>query len=117
MPSDEEVKDQIEEIIRNHQGADDTVTSREINEELGLDNIGSFPSTRAVIRELVLEDKVPIAATTNGYFLIKTEDELASYIENLEQRMLSIADRKYAIRRAAADWDGHIEPSDDEDLL
>ncbi|NHN59805.1 MULTISPECIES: hypothetical protein [Halorussus] len=49
--------------------------------------------------------------------MIETEDELKEYIDSLESRMLSIADRKYGIRQAAQDWDGEIESSEDADLL
>lgn len=117
MPSDEEIKDEVEAILRNHTGADNPISSREIDDELGLDSVGSFPNTRAVIRELLLEDQIPIASSSNGYYIIETEDELAEYIESLESRMLSIADRKYGIRRAAIGWDGDIESSEDADLL
>lgn len=82
-----------------------------------MDSTGSFPGTREIIRELVLEDRIPIAATNRGYFVVETEDELAAYIENLEDRILGISERKFAIRRAAASWEGELRPSEDADLL
>lgn len=113
----EQVKEQVKEIILDHRGRDNPISSRDINEQLNLDNVGSFPNTREVIRELILEEQIPIAAGGNGYYVIETEDELQHYIDSLEGRMLSIADRKYGVRRAAQAWDGEIEPSDDIDLL
>lgn len=111
------MKERVEELILDHRGAEDPISSREINEEIDVDSIGSFPGTREIIRELVLEDRIPIAATNQGYFVIETEDELAAYVENLEDRILGISERKFAIRRAAHDWEGEIRPSDDADLL
>ncbi|MFC4550086.1 MULTISPECIES: hypothetical protein [Halorussus] len=68
-------------------------------------------------RELLLEEQIPIASSSNGYYILETEDELKEYVDNLEGRMMKIADLKYAIRRAAQDWDDDIEPSEDADLL
>jgi hypothetical protein len=47
----------------------------------------------------------------------QTKGERQEYIDSLESRMLSIADRKYGIRRAAQGWDGEIESTEDADLL
>lgn len=93
------VKEEVKDIILDHRGSDNQISSREINDQIGVDDIGSFPTTRAIIRELILEDNIPIASGGNGYFVIETEDELKDYINSLESRMLSIADRKYGIRR------------------
>lgn len=114
---EQDAKEEVKDIILDHRGSDNQISSREINEEIGVDDIGSFPNTRAIIRELILEDNIPIASGGNGYFVIETEDELKEYIDSLESRMLSIADRKYGIRRAAQDWDENIESSEDADLL
>lgn len=114
---DDDVKSAVKEILLEHRGSSNPISSREISERFGLDDIGSFPNTRAVIRKLVMEEKLPVASGSQGYYIIETEDELADYLETLEGRMLAIADRKYGVRRAAQDWDGDIEPSDDADIL
>lgn len=110
------VKDQVKELLLDHEGSDNPITSREINEEINLDNIGSFPSTRAVIRELVLEDQLPIAATSQGYFIIQDEDELSEYVDQLESRVMNITERKFAVKRAVLNWDGEIV-DEDSDIL
>ncbi|MFK8214634.1 hypothetical protein [Haloferax volcanii] len=112
-----DAKDEIREIILEHRGADNPITSREINERFDLDNIGSFPSTRAVIRELVMEERIPIAATSQGYFLIDSEEELEEYVDNLESRVMNITERKFAVLRAADRWDGESDSSSDPDIL
>jgi hypothetical protein len=117
MVSDNDVKGIVKDIILNHRGSDNPISSREINEEIGVDNIGSFPSTRAIVRELVLEDQIPIASSNQGYYVVETEDEIAEYIDNLSARIDSIAERRFAIQRAAKKWDEPIESSEDEDLL
>lgn len=95
------VRQRVKELLLDHKGADDPITSREINEEVNLDRVGSFPSTRAVIREIVLQDKIPVAGSSNGYYVIETEEELENYVENLNGRIVGLAERRYAVLRAA----------------
>lgn len=109
-------REQIKEILLEHQGADNPITSREINEEFDLDNIGSFPSTRALIRDIVLEDKIPIAGSNQGYYVIETEGEYQDYLDNLDRRSLQIMERKFAVRDAVEGWDEDILDGD-SDLL
>jgi hypothetical protein len=116
MSSPEEVRERVKELLLDHRGANDPITSREINDEVGLDNVGSFPSTRAVIREIVMEDQIPVAGGSNGYYVIEQEDELQDYIERLEGRVMNITERKFAVQRAVLEWDEDIV-SDDSDLL
>ena len=115
-PHGSDPKEAIKELILEHKGADNPITSREINEEFDLDNIGSFPSTRALVRELVLEEGIPIAGSSQGYFVIETEEELQDYKDNLESRIMNITERRYAIQRAVDRWDEELD-SADSDLL
>lgn len=105
-------------ILENHRGAANPITSRELSEQLHDDKeVGSFPKTRFLIRDIMLEEKIPIAATHDGYFIIETESELKEYVENLEQRILGMSERKFAVQRAANEWDGDIATDDELDLL
>lgn len=114
--SSDSVRDDVKELILEHRGPENPITSREINEAVDLDSVGSFPSTRAVIRDLVLEEGIPIAAGNQGYYVIEEEDELEAYVENLENRVMQITERKFAVQRAVLEWDEDIV-SDDSDLL
>lgn len=115
MP-DDEVMEQVRELLLEHRGREDPITSREINDIVGLDQVGSFPSTRAVIREIVMEDRIPIAGSSQGYYVIETEEELEHYIDNLENRITNIAERRYGVLRAVREWDEEIL-DEDSDLL
>ncbi|WP_049899211.1 hypothetical protein [Halococcus agarilyticus] len=117
MASDDEVKAEVRNLILNHQGAANPISSRQINDDIEVDDIGSFPNTRSIVRELIFEEGLPIASGSNGYYLIETEAELVGYTESLESRVLNITDRKAAVIRAARGWQGEIEPDDDSDLL
>ena len=117
MASDDEVKEEVKDLILDHTGANDPISSREINDEINVDDIGSFPSTRAIVRELIVQDGLPIASGNSGYYLIETEGELVEYTESLDSRVLGITNRKAAVIRAAEGWQDDIEPNDDSDLL
>lgn len=105
MSYTEEEKEQVKEILLEHHGADNPVTSREINERLDLDNVGSFPTTRSVIREILMVDGVPVASNSNGYYIIETDEELENYVDRLGERINNIAERKYGVLAAADEWD------------
>jgi hypothetical protein len=117
MSSPKSPDERVKELLLAHRGAGDPITSREINEEIDVDTVGSFPSTRALVRELIEGEQLPIVSDGNGYYVAETEAELASYIESLDSRLVSIADRKAAVIRAAQEWDDRIESDADSDLL
>ncbi len=117
LMSTQSPREVVRDILMDHRGSDNPITSREINEKIQQDSVGSFPETRQIIREVMIEEQIPIAAGSQGYYVIESEEELSEYIENLDNRVLSITARKQAVLRAANDWEDRIETSDDEDLL
>jgi|AntDeeMinimDraft_5_1070356.scaffolds.fasta_scaffold03542_8 23S rRNA maturation-related 3'-5' exoribonuclease YhaM len=112
----QEEKEQVKSILLDHDGADNKITAREIDDELGLDSVGSFPNTRAAIRELLFEDQIPVIGTTQGYYVAESEEQVDEYIESLEGRIMEITERKFAITRAADNWEPEL-PESDSDLL
>lgn len=107
----------VKELLLDHKGADNTISSREISERLDKEEVGSFPETRMMIREIMIEDEIPIASSNEGYYVIETEEELQDYVDQLESRILGMTERKMHVQRAANKWDGDIETDDDLDLL
>ena len=97
---DPEVKEEVREILKQHRGRDNPVSSRELSDKYDIDSINSFPNTRAIIRELLVEEKMPIGACNEGYFMIETEEEFEQYLGNLETRKLRIEDRIQAVYKA-----------------
>lgn len=68
----DDAKKRAKQIIQEHVGADDPITSRELSDKLSnADEVGSFPETRSLIREIVVEDRIPIASSGNGYLSSK----------------------------------------------
>jgi ABC-type uncharacterized transport system ATPase subunit len=116
MPSDDP-REQVKSLLLDHRGAGNPITSRKINEKIQQDAIGSFPGTRALIREIMVEEQIPVIGGSNGYYVAETEEEIQEYIDTLEKRIMGITERRYAIKRAAELWDGEIEEDDDLDIL
>lgn len=102
----------VKELLLAHHGSENPISAREINEVIEVDTVGSFPRTRALVRELLFEEEIPVAGGGAGYYIVKTEDELTEYIESLDSRIGNIAERRVAIRRAAQGWDAFGEDGD-----
>jgi hypothetical protein len=92
---EEQIKE-VREILKDHRGVDNAISSAEINERVGIESTdGSQPRTREIIRFLMFEEDMVIGSHTGaGYFLIETEDELLDYIEDLDGRIQSIMERR-----------------------
>ena len=108
--------EQVKEMVMRHKGRNDQISSREINEVVGLDSVGSFPTTRQCIRDIMFNEQIPIIGGGNGYYIAETEQEISDAIDTLDSRILNTAERKMALRRAAVGWDD-IEKDDDLDIL
>jgi len=108
--------ERVKQILLDHRGADDPITSREIDDELNMDNIGSFPNTRECIRDIMFQERIPIVGGNQGYYVAKSEEEIAEAIEGLEGRIMNMTERKMALRRAANEVD-YVDEDDDYDVL
>lgn len=95
-------KKQIIEILKQHVGQENAITVKTIHnmvsnrDDSGITN----PITRAVIKEIIAEESLPIASCPRGYFVINTVDEFNEYIRNLQSRMGGIQDRINKVRIA-----------------
>lgn len=58
-------------MISEHHGKTDPINSKEINDVIGLDSIGSFPNTRKYIRDIMFEEKIPIVGVMRATSLLK----------------------------------------------
>lgn len=96
------MKDQIAEILRGCQGKRNAITVKNIAERLGVFNENGLtnPGTRFKIKEVIEEFNMPIGSCSRGYYLIETENELSSYIENLNSRIKGIKDRILKVKNA-----------------
>lgn len=103
--SDADVSDEhvarAKAILKDHVGEANAITSQELSDELGgLDSLDSTPQTRAVVREVIAQHRLPVAGSANGYFVVASEDEYDAAIETLESRIIGIVERKTLLRLA-----------------
>lgn len=116
MTYTQEQYETVKELLLNHHGKGNEISSREINEAVELDNVGSFPQTRQLVKDIMYQEEIPIIGGGNGYYVAETEAEIASAIETFDSRITKNAERKLVLQRAARNWDT-IEPHDDHDVL
>lgn len=90
----------VAEILVEHRGEENPITSGEIADETGLDSLDSSPRTRGVLRRLTHEFDFPIASNNQGYFLITERAEARSYLDDLKGRRKGIEQRENAVLTA-----------------
>ena len=83
----------INEILLNHKGKQNRITSEKIASQLGIKEDDTHAKTRALILECAKEYKLPLAADTRGYYLITCQKEYDEYMANLNSRKDGIDER------------------------
>lgn len=97
--------DELENVLRAEAvGPDNAITSGELASSVGIADAEANPKTREAVRILVEERQVPVAATSQGYFLMTNQDHLETYLETLDGRIAGIQDRKQIVTEAFNHW-------------
>jgi len=82
-------------------GQDGAITSSELAARLGRgEDDPTNPQLRQAIRTLIGDHGWPVGSCNSGYYLIETNDELQSNLEELRARKRSIQDRIQDLRAA-----------------
>lgn len=90
--------EQIKNILMQHRGKSNAITSREIAVIVGINyEDDTHAKTRVMILEAAKKYKLPLAAYGDGYYLVETEEEFNEYMENLDSRIEGIEERKKLI--------------------
>ena len=84
MTYSDEQYEQVKEMVLDHRGRSNQISSREINEVVELDTVGSFPKTRQCIRDIMFQERIPIIGGGNGYYIAETEQEIADAFETFD---------------------------------
>ncbi|APX00229.1 hypothetical protein CHINAEXTREME_20690 (plasmid) [Halobiforma lacisalsi AJ5] len=84
---DPEKLETVKELLLEHRGRDNPISSREINEVIEVDSVGSFPKTRKYVRQVLYEEEIPVASGSNGYYVIEDQDELEEEISSIDRRI------------------------------
>ena len=92
------VKEKIKNILIEHRGKENGITSNVIAKEVGIEPGPSNVSIRTLIKEVLIENELPIGSSpTYGYYFIVEDEELKEYQKQLDSRVHGILYRKYII--------------------
>lgn len=117
MSYTQEEYETVKNLLLEHRGRGNEISSREINDAVGLDDIGSFPQTRQLVRDIIEEEQIPVIGGGNGFYVAETEEEVASALSTLDSRITSTAKRKMLLQRAVEEWENELVPDDDLDIF
>ncbi|KKK45614.1 hypothetical protein LCGC14_3165190, partial [marine sediment metagenome] len=85
----------IKEILLEHKGKKNAITSREIAKQIGEKWGVSGGNIRPKITETIKQYQLPVASHTNkGYFFINNKKEFKNYLKTLDSYINAITDRK-----------------------
>lgn len=99
MASDAQLN-RIKEILENHVGKENQISSGEIGPEIGIHEDATHVQVRNLIREAIEKLKLPIGGGNKGYYMIKDKDELRQYTESIDNRINEMQRRKELIEEA-----------------
>jgi hypothetical protein len=95
------LKDQILKLIETL----GPITAQDINNRLSILANDPIRVIRKKIRELIIDDKIPIASSMNppaGYFIAKQDARADHYAAQLKSRIFAISERLSAFEHATA---------------
>src|SRR6056297_2166455 len=96
---DRDLIEQALDILSEHRGSDNSISSEELNRQLGVAEADAFEG-KEVLQYLLYEEGIPIAATREGYFLIDSKRDLHQYVRMLERSPYRTDKRERAAKRA-----------------
>lgn len=83
--------------ILQHARKNSPISSKELKKKLGISDADGHPYTRKIIKAVMKEKNIPIAANSNGYFVIDSFQDLQKYSKDLYKRIWGIQNRIYWI--------------------
>lgn len=95
--TDATLRQQVADVLSAHKGRENAISSKQIMHELGIDDAEARPNTRKLVREVIREYNLPVASTSDGYFVIDDADELEAELGSLDGRIEQIEERKRLI--------------------
>ncbi|MDS0284714.1 hypothetical protein NDI86_21670 [Halomicroarcula sp. S3CR25-11] len=97
---DGDLLDDLEELLLDHVGSDNKITSGEVADELDIDDSEANPKTREAIRILLEERQFPVIGSSHGYHVPESREQVDEQVESLQSRAASIQERSQLIKEA-----------------
>jgi len=98
---DGDLLDDLEDVLLDHVGKGNKITSGELADHLGIDDAEGNPKTREAIRVLIEERQLPVISS-QGYYIPESDEQIQDQIKSLQSRAQSIQERSQLIKEA---WD------------
>lgn len=99
----------LHDILVEHRGPSNAISSTELAETLGIDDGNGNPTTRFGIRDMMRQTGLPIGACPDGYYVIDDPADLEEYVADLRARKRGIDERIDLVTSCYAD--GPVEPA------
>lgn len=99
MGSSKSNLEQVKNILLEHTGPSEAISSGDIAEELDIEESDTRSRTRELIWKAMRIYELPIGANTKGYFLIKSDSVFQDCIDLLEKRQEGIEERKDLLKK------------------
>ena len=97
MSLEEQRLNAIRKVILEHKGKANAIRASKISKMLEIPENDTFATTRGLITKLILEEGIPIAASSKGYFYIENQQELSDYMEYLQERIHQTTNRMVTV--------------------
>jgi hypothetical protein len=110
MVLEEQRMDEIKKILLQHKGKTNAIAANKISKMLNIPEDDTVPTTRKIITKLIIDEGMPIGAFGNGYFYIETPEELADYMQFLQDKIEQTTTRKVIVYNNYVMKYGKIRP-------
>lgn len=90
-------KEKIRDILLQHKGKANPVTSKTISAEFGYPMEDTQVLSRKTIHNVAEEYHLPLLSCNKGYYIAETEQELEEYNKNIDSRINNMDKRRNLI--------------------
>ena len=90
----------IKEILESHCGKHNQISAGVIGPQIGINEDSTHVKTRGLILQTIKEFDLPIAASSQGYYLIKDANDLQEYVSSIDGRISEMENRKNLVQSA-----------------
>lgn len=94
------IHEKIKDILTQHLGKENAISSVEIANQLGIDAGSSKVTIRRKIKETMIKHELPFSLTSKGYYLMEDDDEdLKRYQRSLAKRAYEDMERSFLVTK------------------
>lgn len=92
--------ERIKEILETHRGKENQISAGDIGPQIGIREDATHVHVRGLILQVIERFRLPVAASSRGYYLIKDKHELEEYLRNIDGRIAEMQIRKNLVEEA-----------------